>query len=159
MKEQNINRNQIQLTFDESEGYGSVYIQHSNSNCKLTIWDYASGLKRSTEEQTIKVVKEALKKSYILVFINTTDIKFKEILERNFEIYGCLEIPIGYSNGYQYHIFIRNTFSYAANKTYLRAIENKNKIIDKVKLKESLLNIFKIKRRKPDIIDDIINQI
>lgn len=90
--------------------YTTVYIEDSPTNCKMSSWDNIGYMLDASEddEQKVKWVKEALEKSKGLVYVNVNKLKHKEFFLKYFDIYGCLDIPIGYGGEDQHHIFIRN---------------------------------------------------
>lgn len=147
----------------ENEYFGHATIVNSPSNCKLSNIEYVADLYRSCNnlslENKIAKIKRFLSKCRILVCINTIDKNIKDFFEENFEIYDITKMPIGYNNGNQYYIFIKNNDSVYSNKNYLRPVEkNVFKEIPTNKLEQTLNNAlkYKAKRKKSDIIKEVI---
>ncbi len=159
-KAQNLEAQVIKLPW--SSYYGLV-ILHSASNCKLTSIDYIRELfsGSATEEQRIAGFKEVLKDCRMLVYINTNNDIIADFLTKNFEIYGHNKVPVGYGGGYQHHIFIRNTYS-KHGTAYLRDVEKPTQAVatpNKEMIKQVITSTLKSKRRKLDVVEDIMKQI
>lgn len=135
--------------------YTNVDIIHSLNNCKLTVVDgirnAISGIKSNIDKEII-IFKELLTECRQLTAINTTNTDIKDFIVNNFETYSVSKIPVGYNNGYQWHIFVRNIYS-KLGTDYLRAVE-KEPIITKIETQ--LTSALKAKRRKTDVVKDII---
>ncbi len=71
-------------------------------------------------------------------------------------MYSLVRLPIGYSMGYQYHVTIRNKLTTYGNFNYARSAK-KVTIQDVDSLDKEIMQIFKDKRRKVDIVPEIIN--
>ncbi len=159
-------RNGDRMTFSKEEGGGFIDMRHSASNCKLTLWEYSQYILGYpiNEERAIAKIKIALKESRILVYINTTHPTLKKILKENFEIYQSVSIPIGYNHGYQYHIFLRN--SIGLPNPNMRPSEYKKEVtldrdgvFNKQALKVALATALKKRRRKTDVVNEIVDSL
>lgn len=142
-----------------NEYFGGSRITHSSSNCKLSYVESINGIYSTcngTEAENVEKVKRFLRDGRIVVNINTTDVRIKDFFERNFEIYSCAKLPVGYSNGFQYHILIRNKDSNATNKMYLRPLPKAEKEPAMDRLEKILTKTLKAKRRKTDIVKDVM---
>ncbi len=136
-----------------------VYLTDSMSNCKLTSVDYVGSLygynnitNVQQDKEFILKLKEVLTQCRILVHINIINERIAKLVQDNFECYESIKIPVGYG-GYQYHIFIKNGKGGCA-----RDIEKKPEY-DKATIKEKLTVILKKKRRKTDIVKDLIDSL
>ena len=82
----------------------------SSSNCKLsTIEGIGNILAYGTNAQKKYKLDQILTKCRIVTYINTNLSPVKDFIENNYELYESIKIPVGYSGGYQYHLFIRNS--------------------------------------------------
>lgn len=134
--------------------YDRGHLIHSQSNCKLTIFDGVNQIDyRKTD--SLDTVKKILSQCRIVVYFNTTDSTIADFYRNNFEIYSESKIPVGYGGGYQYHIFIRNKNG-QPNQNYARPVE-KDAISNKTNL-EAVLKVAlknKGKKKKADLIKEI----
>jgi hypothetical protein len=149
------------VSFDyQTEGGGQVNIMDDPHNCKLTHLIYCGGLDNygnKSEEQMKKKIDAILEMSRIVVSMNTTSKRLAEFLKKNYELYSYTEVPVGYHGGYQYYIVVRNTLTKARNTQYMRPLETaKVPGIDTETVKTVMTNLLKKKRRKTDIVDDLI---
>lgn len=148
-----------------AEYYGGAKVVHESSNCKFSFVENIGGLweasRSRNEKEKIQMFKDFLKQGRIVVSVNTTNDAIKEFILNNFEVYGYNKVPVGYYNGFQHHILIKNNDSGYANKVYLRPVEKtvkiKNPTIDQ--LEEVLTKILKAKRRKTDIVKEVMANI
>lgn len=137
-----------------------LQLNPSSSNCKLTIWEgmVTALYYADTDEKKKEIIDEALQsinRAILYVHIIRKDIY--EFIIKNYETYGTVVCPIGYpgQNNMQYHIFIRNP-----RNSYARPVTEVVKAAPTVNIEHfgnKLKNLLKSKRRKTDIIDDIIN--
>ncbi len=137
--------------------FPGVKVLHSASNCKLTNLDSVCNMPL----YNIDKVKEFFKELRIVVAFNTTNKNIVDFFEKNFELYSVAEIPVGYNNGFQYHIIVKNTYSNFPNKEYLRDIkkEQPNKGVDLAKIEEIMTKTLKAKRRKTDIVKEVLDNL
>lgn len=148
-----------------AEYYGGARMVHESSNCKFSFVESINGLwaasYKKDEKEKIQTFKNFLKQGRIVVSVNTTDNAIKEFILKNFEVYGYNKVPVGYNNGFQHHILIKNNDSGYANKMYLRPVEKtvkiKNPTMDQ--LEEVLTKTLKAKRRKTDIVKEVMANI
>lgn len=136
--------------------YSRITIIDSISNCKLSTIENIQLLPLKINE-----VKEVLSACRILVYFNTNNEQIVDFFKENFELYSIAKIPVGYNNGFQWHVYIKNNDSTSGNKAYLRDIikEEPNKIINIEKIKDVLTKTLKSKRRKTDIVQEVIDNI
>lgn len=147
-----------------------MYISSDITNCKLSyihgigaIWSYTQ-----KEELIVNAIKEVLYYLKGAVIINTINQKISDIIFKNFDTYYYHKVPIGYGNGYQYHICIKNSSNVNGycrkpeNNTDLTgrsvniSLKNNNDLdILASKLKEEL----KKRRRKTDFVDELIESL
>ncbi len=110
--------------------YSYVDIYHSSSNCKLTTIEYIYNI--FSEQQHFKeYFDEVLKKCRICTYLNTNQDHYAEWILKNYEVYSYNKIPVGYNDGYQYHIIIRNTIG--IQNSNMRPTEFKKKEVRKSK--------------------------
>lgn len=145
-------------------------VSGDGSNCKLSyihsigsIWNYTN-----KEESIVKAIKEVLYYLKGAVIINTTNQRISDMIFKNFDTYYYHKVPIGYNNGYQYHICIKNSTSISS---YCRKPENNTDLTGNpvnVSLKDDNdLNILasklkeelKKRRRKTDFVDELIESL
>ena len=137
--------------------FPGVNVMHSGSNCKLTNLDFVNNMPLSNVEK----VKEFFKDLKIVVAFNTTSKEILNFFKKNFELYSVAEVPVGYENGFQYHVIVKNTYSNFPNKIYLRNVqkEQPNKGIDLAKIEEIMTRTLKAKRRKTDIVKEVLDNL
>ena len=147
----------------EQEYFGGATIVSSPSNCKLSYIENVGSLYASctgTESEKVEKIKRFLSEAKIVVSFNIIHNTLVDFFKKNFELYSCVQIPVGYSGGYQYHIIIKNDNSAYGNKSYLRPVE---KMAEKApsldRIEEVLTKTLKAKRRKIDIVKDVINSL
>lgn len=123
-------------------------LTQSISNCKLTIIDYISNL-----ELTKNIYDQVFQQCRLLISVNTFRKDILEWIEKNYSVYDVSIAPVGYTGTEnQYHILIKNPFS---ESFYSRPIPEK-KEIDIIKIKENLIKAFKQKKRKTDLIEQLL---
>lgn len=134
-----------------------VITTDSRSNCKLTYLDNVGQL----HLVDLNTLKNFFKNLRIVVSFNTTNIAVVNFFKKNFELYNVAKIPVGYSDGYQYHILVKNVDSTAANKVYLRDMEKEKPVkgLDLVKIEEIMTKTLKAKRRKTDIVKEVLDNL
>ncbi len=109
--------------------YATAYLINNNSNCKLSMLDYISSIVATHDvENSIKRLNEVLKLAKLVVYVNTSKEDIRDFLHTHFDIYESVQIPCGYNNGYQYHIFLRNTTGVYQRKENMRPSEFKNRL-------------------------------
>jgi hypothetical protein len=120
-----LDKTSYQLSVEGSH-YPYVVVNHSSSNCKLSVIDYIGDfIDLDQPEESIEKLKAVLATCNILVHIHTTNHKLKLFICKHFEVYTSSQIPVGYEGGFQYHLFLRNTHSNADNTQYLRPLKTK----------------------------------
>jgi len=121
------------------------------TNCKLSYIHGLGNYNYVDKEKLIEDLNHALQTQCKgAVIINTISEKVADVILDNYQVYYFQKVPIGYNNKFQYHICIRNHISINLNCKI-------PKKYDKLTLKGKLVHLFKSKRRKLDIIDDILN--
>jgi hypothetical protein len=153
-KTNNNGRNSITFDYYDKDGHGGGYVVFYNvpGNCKMTFIEQVNGIFNGTREQWKAKLDYVLSESYIVVSLNTNNTTYAEWIRKTYELYAYNEVPVGYHNGYQYHIIIRNTLSKAPNTCHMRPVEKKAvKVKYKEDLKGLITGILKKHRRKTDI--------
>lgn len=136
-------------------------IYNDSSNCKLT---YAQGVGIYMRSELLdRFKKKVLEKSRQMVLITVIYDYQLNFLKQNFQLYYAQKVPTGYNGGFQYHVCIRNTHRFGEDGTNANMrplIKNTNMLddsdIEENTIEESLEKLFKEKRRKKDIIKDIL---
>lgn len=161
------NGGKCHIHFDSysEEGLGGGYVSFYPvpGNCKMGFIDSVGGINIGTDEQKKAKLDYVLTRSEIIVYLNTHMQDYAEFIKNNYELYAYNEVPVGYGNGYQYHIIIRNTLSTRSNKNYLRPVEaaktSRTKKKTKNKIKGLIEGVLKKYRRKTDIAGTIMTVI
>jgi len=140
--------------------FGAARMNHSTTNCKLSTIEGIKYLIGSgfydTPEEKVQRVKNFLNTGRTVVSLNTNDPDIKNFFEKNFNVFSSIEVPVGYNNGYQYHLILNN------NKGYWRTPAKKpipKLDADMSNLEEVLTKILKSKRRKTDIVKDVMENL
>lgn len=175
MKQTTINTTEIKLD-RQGTGFigGSLVLKHCPHNCKLTYLSSINNFLYDLREAKLKQdFDDVLKQCRIAVYLNTNSIPVKDWILKNYELYSLSQIPIGYGKGYQYHIIIRNSIG-QVNPNMRPTEFNKEEVVvstktptviagiddlTKTKIKENLVKILKKRRRKTDIVDEIVNSL
>ena len=95
---------------------GGTLLQNSYGNCKLSIVEQASSLLSNNKYSTDKKLtsmKNILSHGELTVFFHITNKSILDFLMKHYEIIYSIQIPIGYSNGYQWHVLIKNPYDRA----------------------------------------------
>lgn len=140
--------------------YYVMSIQDIPSNCKYSNIDYIGQLMTGsvTEQQRVDAFKDVLKLCRIIVSVNTTSPEVAKFLEKHFDLYSCAKVPVGYNNGFQWHIIIKNKYSKVGNNHYLRDVPVEKKVSKKA-IESAITKVLKSKRRKTDVVKDIMENI
>lgn len=143
----------------------NLEIKHDSSNCKLSYIHYLGNIQYFTIDQKKIIIDAALRLCKGCVILNTISKTESEsdFIKENYDVYYYHKVPIGYYNGYQYHIAIRNSNN--INSSCRKPEENTDLLIKeqplkndfKTFIKEKLLLILKSKRRKSDFVDEFLN--
>lgn len=153
-----------------------IPIEYDRSNCKLSLIktcgmmliNKKEGGKYIIDERyrrvpdvecTCRTIKTVLSVCRIVTFLNTIDVRLKDIILDNFDIYGYSAIPVGYGGGYQYHIHIRNPYGIANANMRPSEYIPKGDAVPRTKIGESITTVLKKHRRKTDIVDEILKQL
>ena len=140
----------------ETGGGGQTIFHNSEYNCKLGIIDYCDGIFKGTEDQMKERFALALSKMNLAVSLNTHRQDVADFINKNYEVYSHVKIPIGYPQhgGVQHHFVIRNTLSKARNLQYQRPISKETNL--NTPLVERLEAFMKKRRRKTDIVPELV---
>lgn len=125
----------------------------SLSNCKLAVVDYCNNLADYADVKTVKELFARIPAAAL--YITLTNTKTLKFLMENFDCYINERVPIGYNNGFQYHLVIRNITDNRARPL----IANSKHTLNKENIKEAIVKILKKYRRKTDIVDEILAEI
>lgn len=139
--------------------YGNTFIVSSDTtNCKLSYIHGIGILTSYSKNEYKEIIDNLLDKCKGTVLINTTKEEIGEFLKDNYVHYYYHKVPIGYGNGYQYHILIKND---VRPNTYCRKPEKEVNTPDdfKANFKSKLLETLKKLRRKNDYVDELINSL
>ena len=136
--------------------FGTIYHSESSSNCKLTQLEYIQQIAKDEGKPYFDAI---LKQSRQLVQCNVNNLIHANWIKNNYEYYSYDTAPVGYNNGDQHHFIIRNRIGYA-KENYMRdkvvpVVEQP--IINKEAIKEKITSFLKTKRRKLDVVDEIMN--
>ena len=142
-----------------------LHVYNIPGNCKQAFINSINGLMMLPSEERKTFFNEVLKHCHITVHLNTTVPELAKWIVENYETYFYVEVPVGYGSGFHHHILIKNKLSGSGNTVYLR--EDIGEVVkhtipkntDKPALKDQFLSLFKLKRRKTDIVDDLIKLI
>jgi len=166
MKVENITR-AVETTYqfeqDLTKHKFSVTLSGDSTNCKLSYIHGIGNIACTKSEAFYKeVMTFLLSKAKGVVLINTISKEIYEWICRNYPVYYQSELPIGYSNGFQYHVCIKNTVETNAYckdpipKVVPVPITTQSSI-NKTRIKEILTQVLLYKRRKIDFVDKFIN--
>lgn len=126
------------------------------SNCKFSVIDYISNA-FNYDNITMKANVDALlKRCKPTALIQTISLNIVKFLQEHYEVYSLVRLPIGYGVGYQYHVTLRNKLTRNGNFNYARKIKEVT-IKDIDSLDKEIIQVFKDRRRKVDIVPEIIN--
>lgn len=126
------------------------------SNCKFSVIDHINYAYSYNDETCKANIDALLKYCKLAALIQTNTLSIVNFLQDNYDVYSLVRLPIGYSMGYQYHVTIRNKLTTYGNFNYAR-FAKKVSIKDVDSLDKEIIQIFKNKRRKIDIVPEIIN--
>lgn len=141
-------------TYKQYKPVYRVIIKDDPFNCKLTTVCSITGLKLDKD-----YFNELFKKCRILVHINTPNIETAAFIENNYELYGKVNVPIGYNGGYQYHLFVRNSLGYKNNNMRPTEYGKGGQKLNKNNVAKVLEAALKAKRRKTDVVPEIVAQL
>lgn len=159
MKAENITyakERQFSFKFDNIDYDISLYLNDDGTNCKLSYIHGAGSLKDLSDDQRKQVVDYLLDMAKGTVLINTTNKEVSDFINKNYDTYYYNKVPIGYNDGYQYHILIRNNIS---PNGYCREPEKNTSLLDKQYIKETIKKTLKKLRRKADYVDDLVDSL
>lgn len=138
----------------------NLYISGDGTNCKLSyIHGIAALYGRSlTYEEQLECLEGCLKEAKGMVIINTIYKEMRDFIHKACQVYYSFEVPIGYQNGLQYHIGIRNHIINNPNCKIPKPLKSTT-APEKDKIRDTLLRILKSKKRKADYVDEFINSL
>lgn len=144
----------------------NIGVSSDPSNCKLSYIHRLGSLIGFKDDQRKEIVNKVLEVCKGAVIINTINKTVADWISKNYPTYFYNEVPIGYNNGFQHMLCIKNTIVTNANCRI--PIEIKPKSIDtrisatdlqKEVIKQKLVKILVEKRRKGDYVDEFINSL
>lgn len=148
--------NGIPVLLKTERGYlGHIYVGSDHTNCKLSYIHGAGCLSGRTQEEIKEVIKKILGITKGCVILNT---KYKDVftaITSLYPVYYASEVPIGYNNGFQYHVCFKNTVKINGSCREPKKLES----LDKTIIKQRLMETLKIRRRKTDYVDEFINSL
>lgn len=143
----------VSIKRKESDWPRTIYLSSDATNCKLSYIHGAGGLSDFNEEDLKQIFDSILNAAKGCIILNTTSKKIFEFIKTTYPTYYQEEVPIGYNQGFQYHVCFKNTIRVNANcREPLQA-----KPMDRAIIKEKLQSVLKAKRRKMDYVDEFIN--
>lgn len=136
------------------------------SNCKLSYIHRAGCLSSFTTNQKKEIIDKLLTVCKGAVIINTTNKNVADWISNNYPTYFYNEVPIGYGNGFQYMLCIKNTIlTNAACREPLKVkpksigVKIDTTALQKEVIKQKLVKVLTEKRRKGDYVDEFINSL
>jgi hypothetical protein len=137
-----------------------IYVDSDPTNCKLSYIHNAGTLSYLSDEDKKQIIDFALKHCKGAVILNTTAKAVFDFIVKNYPTYYAENVPIGYNNGYQYHICFKNTVS-VSNWCRKPAVIKKDSSgkLNITRIRTNLELILKSKRRKNDYVDEFINSL
>lgn len=149
------------LQFNNNKNGWGGYIKLSGdpTNCKLSYIHGVGSLLNYTDAERKKILDTALDSLKGHVIINTTSATVADFINKNYTVYYSNRTPVGYAtDGYQYHICIRNDVK---KNSYCRDPEKSSGsyAIAKEHLKAKLIEKLRSLKRKTDYVNDFVNEI
>jgi hypothetical protein len=126
------------------------------SNCKLSYFHQAGNLSRFSEEEKKKIVDFALLRVKGCVIINTIDKEVALFFKKTYPTYYYQELPIGYNDGFQYHICIKNTMNVHYSCKNPQPIEEPMHGFAKTKIEKSLRTYLKANDMKTKFVNSFM---
>ncbi len=138
-------------------GYGyTVYVGSDGTNCKLSYIHGAGNLVNFSAEDLKQAIEACLNQAKGCVILNTTAPAIFKFIKDNYPVYYEHAVPIGYNNGFQYHVCFKNTLKVNLN---CREPNVEKPVFDKASLKQNLYTLLKTKRRKADYVEEFVNSL
>ena len=134
----------------------TIYVDEDASNCKLSYIHGIGALSGIDDADKKLVINELLRGCKGSVVINTIRESVTDFISKNYPTYYYNKVPVGYTNGYQYHICIKNTIN--INGT-CRNPEKSVGTIDKAAIRTKLLKVLKANKRKTDYVNEFIKSL
>lgn len=139
------------------DGYNYiVYISSDVTNCKLSYIHGAGQLVSFKAEELKEVFDALLINTKGCIILNTIQKTVFDFVNNTYPVYYQHAVPIGYHNGFQYHVCFKNTIRVNSN---CRTPEVDKPVIDKAAIKQNLCTLLKSKKRKTDYVDEFINSL
>lgn len=136
----------------------SIELADDSSNCKLSYIHRVGCLNSFPDKEKKEIIDFALIYSKGCVIINTINKKVALFIKKNYPTYYYQEVPIGYYNGFQYHICIKNSINPNAYCKY--PIKEKNKKgLTKTKVEKTLRKVLKSKKLSTRFVNEFIREL
>lgn len=142
----------------------TLWLSSDGTNCKLSYIHGIGSFAMLTKEELKQVVDRCLQDCKGAVYINSVSKEVISKLRELYPVYSYTEVPIGYNNGFQYHILIKNTVVININckdpyvPTATKATLPTSPIPHDY-IRTMLTTLLKKKRRKTDIVDEFIKML
>lgn len=125
------------------------------SNCKLSYIHSVGTIQRFPDEERKEAIDYLLKYCKGYVILNTIVPEVRNFLIKTYPTYYHHEVPVGYNNGFQYNICIKNTINPNGNC--------KDPIVKKVQtkaeLRSNLIKVLRKHKRKTDWVEEFLQTI
>ncbi len=156
------------ITFNNEQDYGfsklksypytiQLTLSGDSSNCKLSYLHKVGNLSQvKDDKEKDEIIKFLMERAKGCIILNTTNKDVAKFIKNTYKVYYYHEVPIGYSGGFQYHICIKNT---VRPNEYCKDPQEETGFFDKAHIKEKLIKLLGIKRRKSDYIDEFIDSL
>lgn len=96
----------------KSYPYGStVYTETDHTNCKLSYIHGTGILEQYDDKDKKEIIDFLLKNLKGCIILNTIIKDVADFIEKTYPTYYYHDVPIGYCNGYQYHICFKNVIN------------------------------------------------
>lgn len=152
----------VRITDLPNNKYGiTLYIGTDGTNCKLSYIHGAGSLAYVAKDLRKNVIDELLRKCKGCVILNTTEREIFNFIKATYPTYYAQEVPIGYYNGFQFHVCFKNTIVENRNCRIPNEMVNvpAGEVPPKKVLRDKLIALLKSKRRKNDYVDEFINSL
>lgn len=144
--------NTPKVIFTDNKVNSSITLSGDNSNCKLSYIHEVGNLKYLSDDNKKKVLDFALEYCKGTIFINTTNKEVAEFIRDNYTCYYYYEVPIGYNDGFQYHLNIKNTIKINPNCKEPTHNENGTVIIKEKIIEKPVEKVVEVIKEVPKVI-------
>jgi hypothetical protein len=135
----------------------TLYVSSDPTNCKLSYIHGGGQLCNLDDEEKKEAIDFVLKHCKGYVIMNTTNKLVAKWITENYETYFKQDVPVGYTNGFQYVISIRNNI--VVNSSCKVPVKKVAEVAKDPVLAEKLRAFLKKKRRKDDYVEDFVNSL